>query len=151
LLIEIVLRLYPSVPVNSRTAVRDTVLPHGGGKDGLQPIHIHHGQRVQYSVYALHRRTDIYGSDALLFRPERWSEGKTIGKGWEYLPFNGGPRICLGQQYALTEAAYTVVRILQRFKGMELAKDKEETRIQATLTIAPETLWVRLVPVEDAE
>jgi len=109
---------------------------------------VHTRQRVLYSVFALHRRTDFYGEDAHLFRPERWSEGKIIGKGWEYLPFNGGPRICLGQQYALTEAAYTVVRILQRFKGIELAKDKEETRIQATLTIAPETLWVRLTPVD---
>ena len=34
------------------------------------------------------------------------------------MPFNGGPRICIGQQFALTEMAYTVVRILQRFDGV---------------------------------
>lgn len=38
---------------------------------------------------------------------------------WGYLPFNGGPRVCLGQQFALTEIAYTVVRILQEFKAVE--------------------------------
>jgi cytochrome P450 len=34
---------------------------------------------------------------------------------WTYIPFNGGPRICLGQQFALTEASYVIVRILQTF------------------------------------
>lgn len=56
----IVLRLYPSVPLNSRVAFRDTVLPTGGGPDGRSPLFIPKGQRVDYSVYALHRRRDIY-------------------------------------------------------------------------------------------
>ena len=43
----------------------------------------------------MHRREDLYGSDAAEFRPERW---ETIRPGWEYLPFNGGPRICLGRK-----------------------------------------------------
>lgn len=48
----------------------------------------------------MHRRTDFYGPDANEFRPERWEEnGK---RGWEYLPFNGGPRICLGREFLLT-------------------------------------------------
>jgi len=36
-----------------------------------------------------------------------------------YIPFNGGPRICIGQQFALTEMAYTVIRILQRYERVE--------------------------------
>ncbi|ODQ63276.1 cytochrome P450 [Nadsonia fulvescens var. elongata DSM 6958] len=38
--------------------------------------------------------------------------------GWEYLPFNGGPRICLGQQHALTEAGYFLARICQQFSDL---------------------------------
>ena len=34
---------------------------------------------------------------------------------WSFVPFNGGPRICLGQQFALTEASYVTVRLLQEF------------------------------------
>lgn len=44
----------------------------------------------------LHRSTTIYGDDAEVFSPERWSDGKA--RGWGYLPFNGGPRICIGRE-----------------------------------------------------
>jgi len=37
---------------------------------------------------------------------------------WDYLPFNGGPRICLGQQYALVEASYVVIRMLQKYQDI---------------------------------
>jgi hypothetical protein len=62
-------------------------------------VFVKKGTRVQYSVYQLHRRKDIYGEDAEQFRPERWGEQK-VGRGWDYLPFNGGPRICLGRKYS---------------------------------------------------
>jgi cytochrome P450 len=64
----------------------------------------------------MHRRKDLYGEDADEFRPERW---ETLRVGWGYLPFNGGPRICVGQQFALTEAGYTLVRLVQEFEKIE--------------------------------
>ena len=50
-----------------------------------------------------------------------------------YLPFNGGPRICLGQQFALTEASYTTVRLCQAFKAIE-SRDAGPWRESLTLT-----------------
>ncbi|RDL35873.1 putative cytochrome P450 alkane hydroxylase [Venustampulla echinocandica] len=94
------LRLYPVVPANSRYAVRNTTIPTGGGVNGKSPIFVIKGQIVMYSVMHLHRRKDIYGPDADEFKPDRW---ETLRAGWAYLPFNGGPRICIGQQFALTE------------------------------------------------
>lgn len=49
----------------------------------------------------MHRRPDLYGMDAEMFRPERWGEAMPIyddptNAKWGYLPFHGGPRICLG-------------------------------------------------------
>lgn len=38
---------------------------------------------------------------------------------WTMKPFNGGPRLCLGQQNALVEASYTVVRLMQVFDRIE--------------------------------
>jgi cytochrome P450 len=99
-----VLRLYPSVPINSRTSLRTTTLPVGGGIDGASPVRLEKGQAVGYCVYAMHRRTDLYGADAKQFRPERWDPNNRNNEvslqniGWGYLPFNGGPRICLGRK-----------------------------------------------------
>ena len=90
----------PPVPLNFRVAVKDTSLPLGGGPDQKSPVYVRKGELVAYSVYAMHRRTDLYGPDAHSFRPERWEENSK--RGWEYLPFNGGPRICLGRKLPLS-------------------------------------------------
>jgi cytochrome P450 len=144
-----VLRLLPPVPLNSRWAVADTVLPTGGGPDGKAPIFVARGDRVMYIVNNMHRRPDLWGEDALDFRPERWEERKRHG--WEYLPFNGGPRICLGrefslsihswivltgtEQYALTEASYVLVRLLKQFDAVENAQPEiVEPRMSVSLT-----------------
>lgn len=73
------------------------MLPVGGGPDGSHPVFIPKGHIVTYSVYSMHRRKDFWGDDADIFRPERWEENPKHG--WDYLPFNGGPRICLGRMY----------------------------------------------------
>ncbi|RDW90311.1 cytochrome P450 [Aspergillus mulundensis] len=115
------LRLFPPVPTNIRCATRHTSLPRGGGADGSEPIFVSKGTIVHYSIWTMHRSTEIYGPDAEEFRPERWlqTEEAPLRPGWGFLPFSGGPRICLGQQKALTEAAYVVVRLVQMFSGVE--------------------------------
>jgi cytochrome P450 len=84
----------------------------------------------------MHRRTDIYGPDADVFDPTRWLENEhpsaPLRPGWGYLPFSGGPRICVGQQFALTEASYVVVRLLQAFKEIE-SRDDEPWREKLTI------------------
>jgi cytochrome P450 len=99
------LRLYPSVSVNTRTAIRTTVLPTGGGPDRQSPVLVPKGSAIAYSVYSMHRRPDLYGMDAEVFRPERWEEDMPMNHNptnakWGYLPFNGGPRICIGCKYS---------------------------------------------------
>ena len=75
----VALRLYPAVPLNSRMAIRDTVLPIGGGEDGQSPLFVPAKTLCSYSVYSMHRRKDLYGEDADEFRPERWD---TLRPGW---------------------------------------------------------------------
>jgi cytochrome P450 len=133
------LRLYPVVPQNSREAQEDTVLPLGGGADGKAPLFVAKGQVVGWSVYTMQRRPEYYGTDAEEFRPERWLDDAATGAkglrpGWEYLPFNGGARICLGQQFALTEASYTTVRLCQAFAGIASADATDVWREKFTLT-----------------
>lgn len=119
-----ILRLHPIVPINNRFCVKDTTLPLGGGADQRSPIAIRAGQSVVFSVYAMHRRTDLWGEDALEFRPSRWEQKIPA---WQYSPFLGGPRVCIGQQFALTEAGFLLVRLLQAFDEVE-AVDMSELK-----------------------
>jgi hypothetical protein len=99
------LRLHPVVPLDGRRALKDTTtLPTGGGPNGDKPIYVREGVQVDYSVYVIQRRKDLWGEDADEFRPERWNGRKS---GWEYLPFNGGPRICIGQQVRISHPLRT--------------------------------------------
>jgi cytochrome P450 len=130
------LRLWPTVPFNGRRTNKSTTLPTGGGSDGKSPIFLASGSVVEYSVHVMHRRKDLWGEDADVFRPERFESRKP---GWEFLPFNGGPRICIGQQFALTEASYVLVRLLQRFDKIEAvpAELSFPTTSELTITSSP--------------
>ncbi|KAF2123013.1 cytochrome P450 [Lophiotrema nucula] len=90
-----VVRLYPTGPLNARKASVNSILPTGGGRDGLKPIAVQKGTTVAYNTYLMHRREELWGPDAWKFRPARW-EGKKAS--WEYIPFHGGPQTCLGRE-----------------------------------------------------
>lgn len=113
------LRLHPSAPNNYRVAQKDTTLPRGGGDDELSPLFVPKGNIVIYSVMAMHHNSKIYGKDCDEFNPERWFTEEAKHWGWGYLPFNGGPRICLGQQFALTEASYVITRLCMMFSKLQ--------------------------------
>ncbi|KAH0547981.1 hypothetical protein GP486_008277 [Trichoglossum hirsutum] len=133
------LRLYPVTPYNGRRATRNTALPTGGGPAGDQPVAVKKGQIVAYCVYVMHRREDIWGADAAEFRPERWA-GRAVGGRWEYLPFTGGPRVCLGQETALASAGYTIVRLLQEFEAITqpIGHTKNDVKKCLNVLLSPE-------------
>lgn len=145
--------------------MKDTILPAGGGSDGQFPIFVPAGTPVYYHVHAMHRLESIYGSDASDFRPERW---ESIRPGWGFLPFNGGPRICLGrkslplkihsaplfntvpEQLALNEASYTSVRLLQAFYKIQ-SPDPEPWQEALAISCGTKNgTQVILTPVEKA-
>ena len=136
-----ILRIHPVVPENSRFAMCDTTLPLGGGPDETSPVFVPKGTLVSYSTYSMHRRKEIWGEDAEVFRPERWldhvddqgREVKGVRPGWAYLPFNGGPRVCIGQQFALLQASYVTIRLLQSISQLE-TRDPEPWTEKVGLT-----------------
>ncbi|TVY21175.1 Cytochrome P450 [Lachnellula arida] len=106
------LRIYPMFPIIERVALNDTTLPVGGGEKRNCPIYIPHGTKLVSNYYALHH-----------------VESHSIRPGpWEYMPFSGGPRPCVGQHKALAEASYTLVKITQLFKGQESRHEKDWAR-----------------------
>lgn len=101
------LRLHPSVPMNMRQALEDTTIP---GEPGQPPIAMLKGDSVTYLTREMHLLKENYPpvsekfEDHMVFSPERWENWTP--KPWTYTPFHGGPRICVGQNFALTEMAY---------------------------------------------
>jgi cytochrome P450 len=89
------LRVATVIPMNERIALRDTVLPNGGGQDGKAPVFVPEGTQVLIPLYAMQHRADLWGADAAEFRPERWETHKP---GWEFIPFGAGSRKCLGRK-----------------------------------------------------
>ncbi|KAL8812536.1 MAG: hypothetical protein Q9223_007267, partial [Gallowayella weberi] len=118
------LRLYPPIPLNVRFANKTTWLPRGGGPDGTSPVLVPKGLGIGIVPYYMHRRKDIWGADAQDYRPERWENPELLQNiGYAYMPFHGGPRICLGKDFALTEASCLLIRILQSFPNIRLPPD----------------------------
>ncbi|KAK0631974.1 cytochrome P450 [Immersiella caudata] len=138
------LRLYPSVPFNVRLALKDTTLPFGGGPDGSQPLHVLKDTPIGYSTLLMQRRADLYPPvseafpDVQVFSPDRWFHWQP--KPWQYIPFNGGPRICIGQQFALTEMGYVLTRLFQRYERVESLMapvDGGKPTLKAEIVLSP--------------
>mmetsp|Transcript_14659 Transcript_14659/g.29168 ORF Transcript_14659/g.29168 Transcript_14659/m.29168 type:complete len:521 (-) Transcript_14659:82-1644(-) len=106
-----VLRLHPSVPVDIKFAVKDDTLPDG--------TFIPQNATVIYSPYAMGRSKEIWGADALEFKPERFlsDEGSNVEPSqYKYTTFNAGYRLCLGKPLAMLEIKLTLAMLLPNFK-----------------------------------
>ncbi|KAF7318139.1 hypothetical protein HMN09_00322000 [Mycena chlorophos] len=138
-----VLRLYPPVPIDSRASINATVWP--APQPGGKAFYVPPKTRTRYSVFVMHRRTDLWGPDALKFDPDRFLDDRVrkylTPNPFIFLPFNGGPRICLGQQFAYHEASFFLVRLLQNFTDFELAPDAqpEDSKPPASWKLRPGT------------
>lgn len=119
-----------------REALRDTVLPRGGGPDGSRPIFVPENVHAVTSFYTLHRDPSVFGDDVEAFRPERWvpkEEGGVDPSPWEFMPFGGGERSCLGRSKAVAEAAYVLSRLALEFEELQ-ARDEREWTMEQKLT-----------------
>ncbi|KAK0191618.1 cytochrome P450 monooxygenase pc-3 [Armillaria mellea] len=116
------LRLYPPVPLNARACKNGAVWR--SKTPGSQDYYIPPKTRIVYSVFLMHRREDLWGPDAQSFDPDRFLDDRAqrylTGNPFIFLPFNAGPRICLGQQFAYHEVSFFLVRLLQSFSEIRL-------------------------------
>lgn len=113
------------------------------------------GTTVFMSPWVLHR-DPRYFEDPETFVPDRWMSGLAHKlPRYAYMPFGGGPRICIGQRFAMIEATMILVTMAQQF-SMELQRHREVTPFPS-ITLRPKGgVWARLqeraiVPSVDAQ
>ncbi len=100
------MRLYPPVPMLPRHVEQD---------DLLGEYDIKGGDDVFFGAYLLHRRPDFWENPEQ-FDPHRFDKEKERKRHtFAYLPFGGGPRICLGNNFALMEAVFIMAMTVQRY------------------------------------
>ncbi|CAL5357414.1 unnamed protein product [Camellia sinensis] len=128
------MRLYPPVPIDSKEAIDDDVLPDG--------TVIKKGTRVAYHPYAMGRSEKLWGRDWAEFRPERWLEKRDEAAGkWSFVArdpytypvFQAGPRICLGKEMAFLQMKRVVSGVLRRFQVVPAFEEGEEPILIAHL------------------
>ncbi|KAK9092520.1 hypothetical protein Syun_027431 [Stephania yunnanensis] len=124
-----VLRLYPPFSM---------LIRHTDKATKLGEINLPQGVLVGLPVLSLHHDREIWGEDAEEFNPARFSGGvANAAKGKaSFFTFGWGPRICIGQQFALLEAKIAVTMILQHF-SFELSP----TYVHSPYSLVFDWLW----------
>ncbi|KAJ3375394.1 Protein kinase alk2 [Allomyces arbusculus] len=130
------LRLHPSVPQEIKFAIHADTLPDG--------TRVRAGDGIIWSPYAMGRLTELWGDDALEFKPERWIGENVPQPGpYKYPVFNAGPRTCLGQQMAYLEGVACLVKLLSKFE-FEVVNPNEVTYRTALTLLMKNGLKVRV-------
>ncbi|PHT43619.1 Cytochrome, partial [Capsicum baccatum] len=123
------LRLFPPLPVFSRANKEEV---------NLGELHLPAEVLLVIPTILIHYDKEIWGEDAKEFKPERFSEGvsKATKGHVSFIPFGGGPRICIGQNFAMMEAKMAIAMILRKF-SFELSPSYTHAPF-AVITIHPQ-------------
>lgn len=103
------LRLYPVASNLTRQALEDV---------RVGDLLIPKGVCVYISILAMHTLPEIWGQDALEFKPERFHDGatKACSIPVAYMPFSRGRRKCIGEEFAMAASKTVLAKILQQFR-----------------------------------
>jgi len=136
--LEETMRLYPPAWITDRQAVAD---------DQYEELHIPKGTYLITYFYGLHHNPEFW-SEPEAFRPERFlASAKKEHEPYTYLPFGGGPRLCIGNHFSLMEMQLVVIRMLQRFR-LHLVNEEEVVPLPL-VTLRPRTpVWRDMERVE---
>jgi cytochrome P450 len=102
--LEEAMRLYPPVPFMSRAALDE---------DRIGTLRIPRGSLVTIAPYVLHRHRRLWNAPEA-FDPDRFLPERRAGiDRFAYLPFGAGPRVCIGQAFAMQEATIVLAHVVR--------------------------------------
>lgn len=117
------MRLYPPVPLLTRTTTADTEL---AGRS------LPKGSTMIYSAYLMHRRPELF-DDATRFDPDRWRTGAPAPCRGAYVPFGLGARQCVGNDFATMRGVQAVSTWAGRWRFV--ADPGHPVRVAPTATV----------------
>ncbi|MDG1841404.1 MAG: cytochrome P450 [Crocinitomicaceae bacterium] len=125
--IEEAMRLYPPAWLVDREAIND---------DEIDGIKIKKGIPISCLIYSMHRHSDFWNKPNE-FDPDRFSiENKKNHTPFSYIPFGGGPRLCIGNNFAMMEMQLIIAMIFQKYT-FELITEKDSIDMQPMITLRP--------------
>ncbi|RRT47894.1 hypothetical protein B296_00041770 [Ensete ventricosum] len=131
------LRLYPSVPVDHKEALNRDVVFGQVVEDDMFPdgTVLKKGTKVIYAVYAMGRMESIWGKDCREYKPERWlKDGRFMSESaYKFTAFNGGPRLCVGKDFAYYQMKVVAASILHRYQVKVVEKHPVVPKMALTL------------------
>ncbi|WP_052302346.1 cytochrome P450 [Bacillus sp. SG-1] len=126
------LRLYPPAWMFGRIAIED---------ESIGDYSVKKGENILVSPYVMHQKIE-YFEEPLAFKPERFLEKQPP---YAYFPFGGGPRVCIGNHFALQEATIILAMLVQKF-DVCLDPGSGEPDFEPLITLRPKNgLFLRMV------
>ncbi|KAF1938889.1 cytochrome P450 [Clathrospora elynae] len=130
-----VLRLFPTIPVSARVAIRDTTIAGQFIPSGTMSFIV---------PWAINRNPALWGPDSEDFVPERWIDKDTgratmnggANSNYAFLTFLHGPRSCIGERFARAEMRSLIATFVGSFE-MEMADPGEKVIVGGTITSKP--------------
>lgn len=124
--IEEAMRLYPPAWTTSRAAIED---------DEILGYHVPAGTNIMVSPHVMHQNPRHW-KDPQRFDPDRFApEMRDRRSKFAYIPFGGGPRSCIGSNFAMMEMQIAITTLLQAF-DLEIAQSEPVER-EAVISIRP--------------
>ncbi|RWV77181.1 hypothetical protein GW17_00062032 [Ensete ventricosum] len=101
--------LLPHDSIAIPQVVEDEVFPDGTA--------LKKGTKVVYAIFSMGRMESIWGKDCRDYKPERWlKDGRFMSESaYKFTAFNGGPRLCLGKDFAYYQMKFVAASILRRY------------------------------------
>jgi len=125
-IIQETMRLYPPAWIIDRVAQED---------DTYNDLRLPKGTLISIYLLGIHHAASLW-EDAEAFRPERFAPEQIKQQPpYAYIPFGGGPRLCIGNQFALTEMQLVLLEMLRRFEVEWV--EQPPIQLQPLITLRP--------------
>jgi hypothetical protein len=127
--IEEAMRLYPPAYFIDRVNIED---------DEFNGMFVPKNSNLLFSMYEIHRHPDLW-DEPEHFVPERFAEGNAQKHSSHYFPFGAGPRMCIGNNFAMYEMILAISALIKKYR---ISARSEKIAIHPLITLKPKNAFL---------